>query len=685
MANFWDELNAQAQQQAALGANHSWDAYNAALQAQTPKKSTKKTKNFWLDQISTAGGILGGIGGSLLSPIAGTAAGAGAGSALGEAIENAIMGEDLGKNVLQEGALGAVFGAGPIKLMKGAVGGGIALAKGAGASAATQAASKAAMTPLRQSIGKGLVNSGALSVAQDKAATNLLKLTPSQTQKLLDAGIDPTQLAKRAAQFGGSAADIIGKTGKGGPLQDTIKALEDGISQTAKTAGSNIRISGDEIISALKTEAKAIRSELGGGARLKAINQIIKDAEKKYSKGITVKQARDILREGNQRFGASVLDDTGDAIARSAQKLEANTMRNALKTRFPGIGTALDNQSELIQLRSILQRARAIDKTGKWPAGRLDITRPGTFIDPIINSRPVSQRLLGGAGGGGGLPPGIGGGAGGSAISEGAGAVLKQNPYGIAARLGTVGALTGLANQPKENTLEGALMGQSLQPDGMNNSNASPSTITNTNIPSNNQNISSSYNQSPQPSNPFGISSDKLAQAMMLALMNNDTDSFGQLKMLYDIVGTSEKANASKTYNSAVSGTISDFQSSLDELNKMESTISSGSGGTLDPIMGTLRSMNPYDTEQQTLQAMINKTRQIVGKALEGGVLRKEDEEKYKKILPTVGDTTEVALNKIAMIKAQLQAKLQNYSSLVGNGENATDLTSALLQAGGAY
>jgi hypothetical protein len=111
-----------------------------AYQAQNATEQPKKSKNFLLDQISTVGGILGGIGGSFIAPIAGTAAGAGAGSALGEAIENLIMGEDIGKNVLKEGALGAVFGAGPIKLLKGASAGASALIKGAGGAAAKQAA-----------------------------------------------------------------------------------------------------------------------------------------------------------------------------------------------------------------------------------------------------------------------------------------------------------------------------------------------------------------------------------------------------------------------------------------------------------------------------------------------------------------------------------------------------------------
>ena len=47
-----------------------------------------------------------------------------------------------------------------------------------------------------------------------------------------------------------------------------------------------------------------------------------------------------------------------------------------------------------------------------------------------------------------------------------------------------------------------------------------------------------------------------------------------------------------------------------------------------------------------SLQADVDRARQTVGKALGGGVLRKEDEDKYKKILATLNDTPETAVYK---------------------------------------
>ena len=56
-------------------------------------------------------------------------------------------------------------------------------------------------------------------------------------------------------------------------------------------------------------------------------------------------------------------------------------------------------------------------------------------------------------------------------------------------------------------------------------------------------------------------------------------------------------------------------------------------------------------------QGVINLTKQIIGKGLEGGVLRKEDEAKYEKILPTLSDPPAVVETKIANLIKTLEQK----------------------------
>jgi len=80
------------------------------------------------------------------------------------------------------------------------------------------------------------------------------------------------------------------------------------------------------------------------------------------------------------------------------------------------------------------------------------------------------------------------------------------------------------------------------------------------------------------------------------------------------------------------------------------------------PISGFAR-FNPYSKARQ-VQAEIDRVRQQVGKTLEGGVLRKEDEEKYKKILATLADTPETALYKIDSLIGAIQRDVETYKGL---------------------
>ncbi len=79
----------------------------------------------------------------------------------------------------------------------------------------------------------------------------------------------------------------------------------------------------------------------------------------------------------------------------------------------------------------------------------------------------------------------------------------------------------------------------------------------------------------------------------------------------------------------------------------------------IGPIAG-FQALNPYSAARQA-QAEIDLVRQRVGKALEGGVLRKEDEEKYKKILATLRDTPETAVYKIDALIKNVTRDIENY------------------------
>ena len=73
---------------------------------------------------------------------------------------------------------------------------------------------------------------------------------------------------------------------------------------------------------------------------------------------------------------------------------------------------------------------------------------------------------------------------------------------------------------------------------------------------------------------------------------------------------------------------------------------------------------------------------QDFGKALEGGVLRKEDEEKYKKILATITDTPTTALYKLDQLQNSLQKSIDDYQALQTGAGKSSSVTSSLNKKG---
>ena len=106
---------------------------------------------------------------------------------------------------------------------------------------------------------------------------------------------------------------------------------------------------------------------------------------------------------------------------------------------------------------------------------------------------------------------------------------------------------------------------------------------------------------------------------------------------------------------------ISQTQQALRDLDVLKEKIT-GNEQFIGPITG-LQRFNPWSKARQ-IQADVDRVRQTVGKALEGGVLRKEDEDKYKKILATLADTPETAIYKIDALISSIQRNIQDYKSL---------------------
>lgn len=91
-------------------------------------------------------------------------------------------------------------------------------------------------------------------------------------------------------------------------------------------------------------------------------------------------------------------------------------------------------------------------------------------------------------------------------------------------------------------------------------------------------------------------------------------------------------------------------------LKDVQETLSSNKDG-FGPVTGRLNSLNPYNERAQTIDAQMRASSQRFGRYMEGGVLRKEDEDKYRKMFPQMSDTPEVAANKLQIVQKLLADK----------------------------
>lgn len=110
-------------------------------------------------------------------------------------------------------------------------------------------------------------------------------------------------------------------------------------------------------------------------------------------------------------------------------------------------------------------------------------------------------------------------------------------------------------------------------------------------------------------------------------------------------------------------GRIADVDTATDQLQALKDGVSgtTGPGSELAThIPNFVTAWTGLGADSKGRQAMIDLVKQVIGKGLEGGVLRKEDEEKYKNILPLIGDAPEVVASKITNLERELETKREN-------------------------
>jgi hypothetical protein len=118
-------------------------------------------------------------------------------------------------------------------------------------------------------------------------------------------------------------------------------------------------------------------------------------------------------------------------------------------------------------------------------------------------------------------------------------------------------------------------------------------------------------------------------------------------------------------------GRVTELDTSLDDLKVLRQTLgTTGAGSKVGAMLpNVVTEYTGWGADSKSRQGTIDRVKQVIGKALEGGVLRKEDEVKYEKILPTIGDAPDVAKAKLdGLEKALVQRRQRTLESLADAG-----------------
>ncbi len=134
-------------------------------------------------------------------------------------------------------------------------------------------------------------------------------------------------------------------------------------------------------------------------------------------------------------------------------------------------------------------------------------------------------------------------------------------------------------------------------------------------------------------------------------------------------------------------GRIADLDTGVSDLKVLREAIA-GSGATGAAakvgaaVPNFVTEFTGWGTDAKKKQALIDRVKQVIGKTLEGGVLRKEDEIKYEKILPTIGDPNEVTLAKLTGLDAAIRRRKE--ITLDSLSDAGYDTTKYLARGGGS-
>jgi hypothetical protein len=132
-----------------------------------------------------------------------------------------------------------------------------------------------------------------------------------------------------------------------------------------------------------------------------------------------------------------------------------------------------------------------------------------------------------------------------------------------------------------------------------------------------------------------------------------------------DVPYSPRTQNDSRPVTSGDAADIAEFNTALDDVATVRETLKGNRATGTSAAVGAavpnaITELTGWGADAKQKNAVIARVKQVIGKALEGGVLRKEDESKYAKILPTISDIPEVVATKLDGLERAIRQRQQN-------------------------
>lgn len=549
-------------------------------------------------------------------------------------------GENL-QTILGDTALGALTGG---------VTGGV-LNKVFGAKAAQEAtkAKPNAFQKILDDIGEG-------------GANKFTKASPSVYKKVSQAGFDLNKTIPKYVGKGGTTYEALlglpDEAGKGGSLNAALNTAETKLQSAIANKGDMIVATQDDLLAPIMARKTKLSKLAGEKSKVEKIDEFANEIKALYPNGVNARQALDVKRAMDARFGQSVISDETATITSDLQKMMANTLRGKLKGAIPEVADALDTQSEILTIRPVIEHARSVSKTQGSTIRRgslsgVEIQRPMSLLEPILGSQKVSSAM--------------------SKLQSGAGQGMTQAVPEQAAKMSpNIMQLLSGAVMPSAAVNAGVPVEGASS--GMANAAETMPRLTQEEIQASNRR----YQFPGTEQQAQGGNSQELQQ-VITQLMVIDPKNADMYKSILQMQGGGAAINPDEGLTEPQRVNRERSRTAIRALDSLEAEVLKPDG-TVDNSKLVKASL-PGSLGARSYRSNWGSIIDIIGSNRTGASYTPEQRNDYKHLLPIVGDSPEVVQQKLATLRQELDA-------YAGNGSPATvssgqDVLQQLLMSGG--